>query len=57
MNHLGSTTITTTNSKPLYERQIRDRNSTYAGAPSHHDSVNWAMEEMAYIRHEQAVYI
>jgi hypothetical protein len=51
-NHPGNTTIATTNSKPPYERQIKERNSTYAVASHHHDSVDLAMEELNDSRHE-----
>jgi hypothetical protein len=50
MNHLGNTTVATTNSKPFYERQIMERNSTYAVMSPYHDSVDLAMEEDS--RHE-----
>jgi hypothetical protein len=52
MNHPGNTTIATTNSKPLYERRIRERNSTYVVTSPHHNSVDLAMEEVNYSRRE-----
>lgn len=56
MNHLGTTTIATTNSKLCYElgasSQFREHNSTYATVSPHHEEVDLATEEVNDNWHE-----
>lgn len=56
MNHLGNTTIATTNSKLSFElgasSQFREHNSTYAIVSPHHEAVDLAIEEVNYNRYE-----